>query len=196
MDENKKLLSRTLQIFSALTEKDISVSLPLWKTRKLGKGEYFNMQSIVCTDLGLVIKGIFRVYYVDSKTQEERNVFFFSENQFLVSFRSFIHQHPCNYYIQALEDSEIISIKYDDLNLLYTSHKPWERFGRLIAELFFDYSQSQIEEQLFTSVEKRYVKLVQEHPKLLDRIPLYHISSYLRIKNPSLSRIRKRLSQE
>ena len=193
MDQNKAYLTERLTAFSELTANDIAVSLPLWKTRKINKGDFFNMQNIVCSDLGLVVKGIFRIYYIDAKTQEERNVFFFSENQFIVSFRSFLHRMPCYYFIQALEDSEIISIQHHDLNHLYTTYKPWERFGRKIAELFFEYSQSSIEDQLFSSVEDRYVKLVENHPQLVERIALYHISSYLNIKNPSLSRIRKRL---
>jgi CRP-like cAMP-binding protein len=193
MEQNKVYLTDRLQAFSGLTANDIAVGLPFWTTRKIAKGDYFNMQNIVCTDLGLVIKGIFRIYYIDSKTEEERNVFFFSENQFIVSFRSFLHRMPCYYYIQALEDSEIISIKYPDLTHLYATYKPWERFGRQIAELFFEYSQSSIEDQLFSSVEDRYVKLMEYHPQLVERIPLYHISSFLNIKNPSLSRIRKRL---
>jgi CRP-like cAMP-binding protein len=195
MDQNKGFLTERLQAFSELTANDIAVSLPLWTTRKISKGDYFNMQNIVCTDLGLVIKGVFRIYYIDAKTQEERNVFFFSEDQFIVSFRSFLHRMPCYYYIQALEDSEIIAIRYHDLTHLYATYKPWERFGRQIAELFFEYSQSSIEDQLFSTVEDRYVKLMEHHPKLVERIPLYHISSFLNIKNPSLSRIRKRLEE-
>lgn len=45
---------------------------------------------MVCKDLGLIIKEIFRIYYHDSKTDTDKNLFFFSENLFVVSFRSFI----------------------------------------------------------------------------------------------------------
>lgn len=193
MSENFEILNQHLANFAALNNKDIIDSQPFWRTRKIAKGDFFNMQNVVCNDLGLVVKGIFRIYYNDPVTSEEKNIFFFSENQFIVSFRSFITRYPCYYYIEAMEDSEIIVIAYHDLNSLYDSHPNWGKFGRLLAELFFNYSQARTEEFLFNSPEERYIKMLDEHPNIVNRIPAYHISSYLGIANPSLSRIRKRI---
>lgn len=151
------------------------------------------MQHVVCNHLGYIIKGIFRVFYSDPETGEEKNIFFFTENQFLASFRSFITRKECQYFIQALEDSEIVYISYRDLHRLYDSNRNWARFGRLLAELFFSYSQSRTEEFLFNTHEERYLRLLNEHPNIISRIPAYHFSSYLGITNPSLSRIRKRI---
>jgi hypothetical protein len=195
MNEKQEVLSGVLKGFADLTTEDVMTSLPYWRSRKIAKGEFFNMQSFVCTDLALIVKGIFRVYYIHPKTQEEKNIYFFSEQQFLVSFRSFITQYPCYYFIQALEDAEIISINYKDLQYLYTMPGGWEKFGRLIAELFFNYSQSRTEEFLFNTPEERYLKMMDEHPDIVNRIAAYHISSYLGIKNPSMTRIKKRILQ-
>lgn len=194
LENRPEILFNRLTSFSTLSESLITESLPFWYTRKIGKGDFFNMQNVVCNDLGLVVKGMFRIYYNDPQTDEEKNIFFFSENQFIVSFRSFINRYPCAYYIQAMEDAEIISISYQHLYQLYEKFPEWERFGRLLAELFFNYSQSRTEEFLFYSPEERYLKLVDEHPNIISRIPAYHISSYLGITNPSLSRIRKRIA--
>lgn len=195
MDGNHELLSAHLANFAGLSEKDIGDSKQYWKTRKIKKGDFFNMQNVVCNDLGFVVKGIFRIYYNDPVSAEEKNIFFTSENQFIVSFRSFITRYPCVYYIQALEDAEIIYIMYRDLNNFYDTHPGWSKFGRVLAELFFNYSQGRTEEFLFNSHEERYIKLLEEHPNIVSRIPAYHISSYLGITNPSLSRIRKRIQR-
>ncbi|MEL6850143.1 MAG: Crp/Fnr family transcriptional regulator, partial [Bacteroidota bacterium] len=45
------------------------------------------------------------------------------------------------------------------------------------------------------SPEQRYLKLLEEQPELLSRVPQYHLASYLGIKPESLSRIRKRISE-
>jgi len=42
---------------------------------------------------------------------------------------------------------------------------------------------------------EQYVNLTMTQPRLLERVPLYHLASYLGIKQPSLSRIRKRLAK-
>ena len=195
MNDNHEILGTYLTNFSALAEKDIADSRALWKTRKIKKGDFFNLQYMVCNDLGLVIKGIFRIYYSDPDTGEETNIFFFSENQFVVSFRSFVTRIACHYFIQAMEDSEIIYINYRDLTGLYETHPNWARFGRLLAEQFFSYSQTRTEELLFFSPEQRYTRLLDAHPNIIDRIPAYHIASFLGITNPSLSRIRKRIQR-
>jgi CRP-like cAMP-binding protein len=194
MPDRLKLLQQATKNFSGLTDKDLSVSLPYWKKRKIPKGDFYNKQNVVCKDLGIVVRGIFRIYYYDEATTEEKNIFFFSENQFIVSFRSFIYQFPCKYYIEALEDAEILYIQYQDLHLLYEQSIEWQKFGRLLAEHFFNHSQERTEELLFLNPAARYLNLLANHPNILDRVQAYHIASFLGIKNPSLSRIRKRLS--
>ena len=195
MSEYHEILKAHLTNFAELTDKDIDDARSLWKPRKIKKGDFFNMQYVVCNDLGLVVKGIFRIYYSNPDTSEETNIFFFSENQFIVSFRSFITRNACHYFIQAMEDCELVYITYQDLTDLYKTYPNWAKFGRLLAELFFTYSQTIAEELLFFTHEQRYIRLLDEHPNIIDRIPAYHISSYLGIKNPSLSRIRKRIQR-
>lgn len=195
MFEKNEIIAGHLRKFNALTEQDIALGQPFWKPRRIKKGDFFNMQRMVCNDLGLVVKGIFRIYYRDPETDRDKNLFFFSENQFVVSFRSFISRNPCWYFIEAMEDSEIVFISYKDLNGLYETNANWGKFGRLLAELFFAYAQTRAEEFMFFSNEERYLRLLEEHPNIVERIPAYHISSYLGITNPSLSRIRKRVKK-
>lgn len=184
-----------LMPFAGLTESDIDISLPFWHRRTIPKGGFYNMQHTVCMNLGVVVKGLFRVYYSDDRSDEEKNVFFFSEGQFIVSFRSFIAQYPCVYFIEALEDAEILYVSYGDLQNLYHSSKPWERFGRVLAEHFFNQSQGRSEDLLFFNHEQRYLNLLEQHPNIVERIADFHIASYLGIKKQSLSRIKKRLQE-
>ncbi|MDN5286447.1 MAG: cAMP-binding domain of or a regulatory subunit of cAMP-dependent protein kinase [Mucilaginibacter sp.] len=196
MTDKNDIIFQHLRNFAPLTDKDVSDSEPFWKARKMNRGDFFNMQQMVCNDLGLIAKGIFRIYYHDPNTKEDKNVYFFSENQFVVSFRSFISRNPCWYFIEAMEDSEISFISYNDLNSLYETHPNWGKFGRLLAESFFNIAQTRTEEFIFFSHEQRYIRLLEQHPHIVERIPAYHISSYLGITNPSLSRIRKRIESK
>lgn len=186
-------LQSILTPFATLSAIEIERSLPLWQQRSIAKGDFYNKQNIICKDLGIVVKGIFRIYYNDPVTDEEKNIFFFSENQFIVSFRSFLAQYPCVYYIEALEDAEVLVIPHQDLQNLYQQHKSWEHFGRILAEYFFHGAQSRTEELLFFSHEKRYLNLLSQHPNIIQRLPSFHIASYLGIKTQSLSRIKKRI---
>jgi CRP-like cAMP-binding protein len=196
MTDKTDIIFQHLRNFAPLNDKDINDSKPFWKARKMNKGDFFNMQQMVCDDLGLIVKGIFRIYYHDPNAKEDKNVYFFSENQFVVSFRSFVSRNPCWYFIEAMEDSEIFFISYNDLSSLYDTNPNWGKFGRLLAESFFNIAQTRTEEFIFYSHEERYLRLLKQHPHIVERIPAYHISSYLGITNPSLSRIRKRVESK
>ena len=169
------MIETLLKEFAPLTDNDIRDSRAFWKARRMKKGDFFNMQQMVCDDLGLVIKGIFRIYYRDPESGEEKNIFFFSENQFVVSFRSFVARNACWYFIEAMEDAELYSISYKDLHDLYKTHPNWSTFGRLLAEKFFTIAQSRTEEFIFFSHEELYLRLLKEHPDIARRIPAYHI---------------------
>ncbi|WP_416440011.1 hypothetical protein ACH3O9_10115 [Leeuwenhoekiella sp. A16] len=85
---DKTLLYQHLKEFSGLSELDFEKGENFWHSRSIKKGEFFNTKGVVCKELGYITKGIFRIYHYDDLTQEETNVFFFSENQFLISFHA------------------------------------------------------------------------------------------------------------
>lgn len=179
--------------FSGMTESAFNLSQEHWENRIFHKGEFFNKYKSVCSYMGFVVSGIFRAFYVSSANGEEKNVFFFSDNQIVVAYRSFLHRKPCSYFIEAMTDAEVFYIHYDDLMKLYEQSHEWERFGRFVAEKLFNMAMMRTENFMFLSPEQRYRNLISEHPNIFNAIPLYHIASYLGIKGPSLSRIRKRM---
>jgi len=46
-----------------------------------------------------------------------------------------------------------------------------------------------------SDAERKGSLQLDEHPNIINRIPAYHIASFLGITNPSLSRIRKRIQR-
>ncbi|RAJ00426.1 CRP-like cAMP-binding protein [Chitinophaga skermanii] len=189
-------LQQALQAFAGIDEENFALSEPLWLEKRYGKGEYFNEYKNVCKHLGFIINGIFRTYYVDPETAEEKNIFFFSDQQVIVSYKSFVLQAPCNYHTSSMTDAHIVYITYSSLEELYKKSHQWERFGRLIAEKAFNLAMNKAEDFIFQTPEQRYTDLIAMHPNIVNTVPLYHIASYLGIQGPSLSRIRKRMAQK
>lgn len=189
-----EILSYALHQFAGLTADDFELSIPHWKHKSYKKGDFYNQQKTVCKYLSFIIDGTFRSYVVDDKSGVEKNVFLYSQNQFVVTFKSFINQIPCDYHTQALTDSKVISININDLLTLYKQSHKWETFGRLLAQEGFNIAINRVESFVFKTPEERYLDLIKNHPDIFNGVPLYHISSYLGIQGPSLSRIRKRIS--
>jgi CRP-like cAMP-binding protein len=188
------ILAFALNQFADLPEDEFGLSHSYWRRKAYRKGEFFNQRNTVCRYLGFICEGAFRSYVTDRKSEEEKNIFLYSKNQFVVPFKSFINQTPCDYQTQALTDAAILYIDIDDLRSLYAKSHKWERFGRLMAEEAFNLTIERMEGFVFKTPEERYLDLLKNHPDIFNHIPLYHISSYLGIQGPSLSRIRKRIS--
>lgn len=188
-----KDLQQALQHFAGISEEAFDLSKDMWLLKSYNKNEIFNSRGNVCTNMGFITSGVFRSYTIDEESGDETNVFLYSANGFVVTYKSFINQIPCDYHTQALADSTIISIQYTSLMKLFEKSHAWEKFGRLLAQEAFNVTMQRIEGFLFKSPEERYVDLINNHPDIFNNVPLYHISSYLGIRGPSLSRIRKRM---
>lgn len=191
-----QLLEEVFRKMTGMDEQAFALSLPYWQLKEYKKGEFYNEYKNVCKHLGFVISGIFRTYYVHEETGEEKNMLFYTENQIVSALKSFLTQKPCNYYTECVVDSRILYIHINDLQRLYEQSHQWERFGRFVAELAFNMVMDNTESFLFKTPEQRYMELVDLHPDIFNRIPLYHIASYLGIQGPSLSRIRKRMQNK
>ncbi|UKT64896.1 Crp/Fnr family transcriptional regulator [Pedobacter mucosus] len=149
-------------------------------------------QGNVCKNISFVTKGFFRMFYVDMEGNEINNRFTEADN-FIVDFQSFLTQRPSRYYWQAMQDSEVLTFTFNDVQKLYATSPAWGTFGRLVAEQVYLQLNERVEMFQFMSPQQRYEYLLSTRPELFNQISQFHLSSYLGVKPESLSRLRKRL---
>lgn len=181
-----------LKNVSFLTENDCNLFQPFLTTKTYKAKDIILQEGRVCLELGFINIGVFRTYYLQDG--KEINTHFSFENEFVVNYDSFIQESPSKYIIQALEDAQIVTFNLQTLQNAYNSSQNWERFGRIMAEYSYKITTKRVESFMFMDAEQRYLQMMQESPKLLERIPLYHLASYLGIERESLSRLRKKIS--
>jgi CRP-like cAMP-binding protein len=187
--DNFKIQIRKMTEFS---EDECSMFLPYLKRKELKKGELLLREGQPVREIAFIEKGAFRIYHL--MEGKEINNHFFLENDYAVSFLDFLKNRSSRYYIEALEDSEIYSFNSQSLQMAYEKSKNWERFGRLIAESAYATATNRFESFLFLSAKERYLQMMKDYPLFLQRIPLYHLASYLGVERESLSRIRKEIA--
>lgn len=189
---NFKIFKNWLTQVPFLTEKDCDLFAPYLKSKSVNAKTYFLTEGNTCHEIGFIFKGCFRTYYLtDGK---EINTQFVFENEFVTDYDSFLQKKPSRYYIQALEDSEIVTFGLAALQNAYDQSQNWERFGRMIAEKSYKQTTRRVESFLFLDGEQRYLELLKNQPHIFQRIPLYHIASYLGLERESLSRLRKKIA--
>ncbi|KRT13739.1 Crp/Fnr family transcriptional regulator [Pedobacter ginsenosidimutans] len=163
----------------------------LFKPKSLKKGDFFLAEGQVSKHIGFLVKGVMR-YYINHDG-EDKTYEFAKENEFIGNYESFLPKAPSVKNIQALEDSEIFQISYEDLQLFYRSVRQGERFGRIVIEAVFIKTLKGLSSLYTGTPELRYEEFIKKHPDLQQRISQYHIASYVGVKPQSLSRIRKRI---
>ncbi|MBT2622671.1 MULTISPECIES: Crp/Fnr family transcriptional regulator [Chryseobacterium] len=164
----------------------------LFKLKEYKKGDFFLKEGEVCKYVGFIKNGIVRYYINDDG--EEKTYGFSKENEFTCNYESFVPQTPSNQIIQALEDTEIWTISYENLQKFYEEIELGERFGRIVIEQVFIQTLKDRNSFYTDSPKSRYEKFLKEHSDLQQRLSQYYIASYVGVKPQSLSRIRKRIS--
>lgn len=158
----------------------------------LKKGEFLTRQGETSRTVSFINKGLVRIFYVaDGK---EISTGFVPENEYISCYASFLTQTPSIENIDAIEETELVNLSYDDIQFLYNQKPVFERFGRKIAEMLFIMISSQITRQLALSPEERYQSIVDNQPYVIQRVPQYMIASFIGITPEHLSRIRKKMS--
>jgi CRP-like cAMP-binding protein len=156
--------------------------------KKIKKKELLLREGEVNDRMFYVQKGLLRVYFINDDGKEI-NTWFVKEGEFVYACHSFHFQIPSEEYIEAMEDSEIMSIKKETwLMLLRNNHKlALFTVHELMANIAEFATQASVL-RLMTG-EKKYEYLKTHKSDILERISQKHLASYLGVDTTYLSKI-------
>lgn len=193
MDEYSSIRNYISQ-FLSFTDEEWELHRSLLTRRWLKKGEFLLTAGQVCNHVSFINTGYFRVYNLIEGVERTNNFAF--EGNYVTDYCSFLTRQPANDFIVALEDAQVLQLSYDHMQAAFEKSPVWQKFGRLIAEYIFIHASTRANSLLLKKPEELYLELMKERPKVIERIPLMYIASYLGITPEALSRIRKRLSEK
>lgn len=125
----------------------------------------------------------------------EHIIMFGIEDWWVGDLYSLLTGMPSRFYIDALEDTEVLQISRLQLELLYEEVPKFERFFRLIIQNAFVAQQQRIHQNIALSAEQRYLEFINKYHVFEQRIPQKQIAAYLGITPVFLSMLRKRMAQ-
>ena len=190
----KEIFEKNISNFVALTTDELERFFNSLSTEKIKKGNHLLSEGEQCRNVYFIVEGCMKYYYLIDG--EEKIGQFFFEGAWISDLFSFLTRQPSVMNISAIEHSELLSLSYEQMQLLYIEIPKLERFGRLLIEQTFIASQRRSASFLTKSPTEKYQHLINTRPKVINRVPQYMIASYLGIKPESLSRIRKKLAEK
>ncbi len=187
-----EVITKSLRTLVDFTDEELFLFMQRLKPVSLKKYAFYLKEGQVCKGMALVYKGGLR--YFSRGEKGDYTIGFAFEGEWLGDYESFLLQAPSPDFIEALEDCEIFTLGYADMQALYGHSQRFEKFGRLIAEKLFIEAVKSKRNLMRQSAEERYLELLSNQPHIFERLPQHLIASYLGIQPQSLSRIRAKVS--
>jgi CRP/FNR family transcriptional regulator, anaerobic regulatory protein len=158
------------------------------------KKQFVSQHGEVCDFFYFVVRGCLRLYKTDVKGVCHI-LQFAIENFWIVDLASFHRRAPSNFDIDALEETVVLRISYNDLLDLYGRAPKFEKIFRVLLENRVMYEQERLGELFSLTAEERYQRFIENHPRLINRVSQVQIASYLGMTPEFLSRIRNRVTK-
>lgn len=164
------------------------------KPLTLERDDFLCQEGDPANKIAIIISGLFRAFYLSEGN--EHTIVFRETGRIISPYNPYNKNRVSPFSLQALEESKVLYFSVRDFEKLLNNNSCWN----MIAGQYYMgiYKEKEIREKalLTQDAETRYKDFLVEYPSLIERIPHYHIASYLGISNVTLSRIRSRLIQE
>lgn len=183
-----------LDQIATISDSDWNFFISKLHRRVIPKKAIFLKIGEVENHISFIEYGAVRLFIPKDDPEKEITFGFSFKDQFISAYDSFLTCSPSLYQLQALTETAILSITYDDLQEVYNNTQIGNLIGRLTAERLFLIKSKREQTLLNLTAEERYLELFEERPEIFKEIPLKYISSYIGITAQALSRIRKRIS--
>ncbi|MDN3585941.1 Crp/Fnr family transcriptional regulator [Pedobacter aquatilis] len=178
--------------FHPLSEGFINYHLKTCRYMHVKKNKFILSPMENNNSIYFLVKGLVRGFVKED--QKDISTWFGIDNELIAAIRNpNQHSKPSYEYVQALEDSELISIPYQNIDFL--AHFPETNLiSRKLLELQYHAAAERAILARVPSAMGRYLKFENTYSNT-NRIPLRYLASYLGMRLETLSRIRTKSLQ-
>ncbi|AJH14351.1 Crp/Fnr family transcriptional regulator [Myroides profundi] len=187
----KNFIQHIEKFVGTLSTSERDSVLSYFELIKVKKKETVLKADMLCDKLFFVEVGCLRSYYMKSNGIEQ-TIDFAIENWWLTDNMAFEQHTNSNFYIQAVEKSEVIVITREQFALLLEKHPIMEKYYRQVFQRAYAAAQYRVKYLYEFSREELYFHFEDRFPEFIQRIPQYLLASYLGFSPEYLSEIKKK----
>jgi CRP-like cAMP-binding protein len=184
-------LIQHIKNYISLSDEEVAIVLKYFKPLHADKKRLLLKEGEVCRNLYFVEKGCLRMYFVNDKGTEQITQFAI-EGWWLADYMSYDRQQASQFYIQAIEATDVYTINYDAQAELIKALPQMEHYFRLMLQKAYAAAQMRIRFFYELSREEGYRQFAASFPAFVQRIPQYMLASYLGFTPEYLSELRKK----
>ena len=186
------VLENELREIAGMNDEEVELYTSFLSKKSLRKKAHILMPGDICNHVSYINKGCMRRYIIDEHSKEI--ILNFSlEDYWIGDLESFVFQKPTDFYIQALEDCELLLLSRENFFRASKEIPNFKKFHDDKVQRNHYSVLKRLSSAKSATPEEKYIDLMKKQPQIFQRIPLHYIASYLGIEPESLSRIRKRI---
>jgi CRP-like cAMP-binding protein len=190
--DTSDLILNNISGYIRLGDKDKTFFISLLKPMKIKRRQMLLKEGEVCRFSSFVTMGCLRGFSVD-ENGFEHVLNFAPQNWWIADMYSLITQKPGVLNIEALEDTEILTLSKVNQEELYIKVPVFERFFRIITEnSLVTYQQRLLDNLSLTAVE-RYNNFCKRYPTLVNCLPSKQIAAYIGVTPEFFSKMRHQM---
>ncbi|KMQ62984.1 cyclic nucleotide-binding protein [Chryseobacterium angstadtii] len=187
-------ISRLIEHFReiiTLKESDVELIISRLDIIKLEKKEYLLKEGQISKHMRFIAAGSLYAYYTDEKGRENTTQLGI-ENWWVNDLYSYLSEQPSRMFIQANEETTVIQISKESLELLFKEIPAVSDFWRLKMQSAYVTLQERTFEHSRVDAYTRYRTFISAYRNIEQRFPQFMIASYLGITVEYLSYLRKK----
>lgn len=193
MSESSPILTN-IRRFVEFSDEEAERLLSITKTTRFKKRQFLDQPGYTSNFRNYILQGAFRSYFIDEEGKDH-TVQIAIEDWFVSDFHSYITRTPATLYVEALEDSILLQMRYEDIEGLCKEIHSLSEYFRVTTEKAFAFSRMRALSNLSKSAEERYLEFNEMYPGIVQRVPQKIVASYLGMSQEFLSKIRSQLSK-
>jgi len=164
--------------------------LPYFSVVKAKKKTSLQAIGTPVTKHHFIVKGLVRLNYI-TLDGKDVNKGFYSEGTLIGNLSSLIIHEPSRFSIETIEACELVELDLRDFEGLFSRCPGWVRLFNVSCQMMLIRNERREAELLTMSARQRYLQFSRNFHHCIDRIPQYHIASYLGITATALSRYKQ-----
>ena len=179
---------RYLQRFMPITGEELDDLMQYCEIRRFDKKTIIVQEGEIDNYLNMVVKGMVRKYV--RVKNNDLILQLATEGHVVHSEISFLNRKPSPVFIETLEPTILVSLRFDKMEIALDKFPKGERLGRLILSGMFIKKDENHYARLSKSVRERFFDYMNNHAHMLQRVPQKYLASYLNIKPETFSRFK------
>lgn len=172
-----------------LSTEEINYLDEVFEKKYYSKSEILLNKSEYCKYIYFIEKGCLKTYFINDDEDEAINGIAI-DNNFCTSVSSFINQSPSSEIIEAIENTFLMRISFENFQKLVLKFPKFKDIYIKILEDYLTFMTWRIESVMLMNSKERYETLMKIYPKLFLRIPSKILAKYLGMSQETLSRMK------